>query len=69
MHLFNYTFTIAISLILSGCAGVGVNNAYRYGTDNYKFLEKEYENLHPQVHFVLLKNEPNTTQQDDRILE
>ena len=57
MRLFNYTFTIAISLFITGCASSGVTNAYRYGADDYKFLEKEYENLHPKVHFVLLKNE------------
>ena len=26
------------------------------GTDNYRFLEKEYENLAPGVEFVLIKN-------------
>ena len=45
---------------------MGVTNAYRYGADDYKFLEKEYENLHPQVHFVLLKNESeyNSTEKE-----
>ena len=57
MRLFNYTFTITLSLILSGCAGTGVTNTYRYGTDDFKFLVKEYENLSPKVNFVLLKNQ------------
>lgn len=57
MRLFNYTFTIAISFAIVGCSNVGVKNAYIYGSDNHKFLEKEYENLSPEVHFILLKNQ------------
>jgi len=32
-------------------------NAQKYGTDNFRFLEKEYENLTPGVEFVLMKDE------------
>ena len=57
MRLFSYTFTIIISLVLVGCASSGVTNKYRYGTDDFKFLVKEYENLSPKINFVLLKNQ------------
>lgn len=32
-------------------------NAQKYGTDNFRFLEKEYENLTPGVEFVLMKDD------------
>ena len=57
MRLFSCTFTIVISLVLGGCVSSGVTNTYRYGTDDFKFLVKEYENLSPKVNFVLLKNQ------------
>jgi len=57
MRLFNYTFTIAISLFLIGCTSTNLNNKYRYASDDYRFIVKEYENLHPQLNFILLKNE------------
>ena len=45
-----------LCVILAGCAS-SVANTYRSGTDDYRFLVKEYENLHPKINFVLLKNE------------
>lgn len=32
-------------------------NAQKYGKDDFRFLEKEYENLTPGVEFILMKNE------------
>ena len=49
--------SLLLIAVLSGCAGTSVPNKYRYGADNHKFLVKEYENLNPEVHFILLKNE------------
>lgn len=59
---------IVLSLLLSGCANVGVSSAFSYGADDYRFLEKEYENLTPLVEFVLMKNEQEFNSERKRAL-
>ena len=46
---------ILTCLTMVGCAG-GITTT-PYGSDDHRFLEKEYENLSPTVNFVLLKSE------------
>ena len=58
MRSFSYTFTIIVSLFLVGCTtSPELLDAFKYGKDDYRFLVKEYENLNPEIDFVLLKNE------------
>ena len=58
MRSFSYTFTIIVSLFLVGCTtSPELVDAFKYGKDDYRFLVKEYENLNPEIDFVLLKNE------------
>lgn len=49
-----YIVVLLSLFAITGCAGTP---KYRYGTDDYKFLVKEYENLSPEVNFILLKDQ------------
>lgn len=50
-------FIVLMVLLTAGCANTTGTGKYKYGSDNHKFLVKEYENLNPEIHFVLLKDE------------
>ena len=47
---------VLMLMAITGCTSIG-SPKYKYGSDDYRFLVKEYENLNPEVHFILLKDE------------
>ena len=45
-------FTLMLTVSLSAYGWIG-----KYGKDDFRFLQKEIENLTPKVEFVLMKNQ------------
>ena len=57
MKIYSFVLLLYSLILLSGCTNINDNEFDRsLASDNYRFLQKEYENLSPRIEFHLLKN-------------